>query len=197
MQITYRNGQMEDAYRLAELVDIASGGVVAYLFSDLVPGFTPVQVLARIMEDDLAHRSYKNAIVAEHDGDIVGMALSYPAKYYEMTEEMRQFFPRERLDFLQHFFEARVEESWLLDALAVDTEVRKQGLGGRLIDQTKARALANGFNSLSLLAFADNESAVRLYRQCGFEVVREVEVPPHELIPHEGGCLLMKCDLSV
>lgn len=196
MQIAYRDGRKEDALRLAELIDVASGGVVEYLFHDLVPGVTPVQVLARVVEDDQSIRSYKSAIVAEYEGKVVGMSLSYPSRYYEVTEEMRQFFPPDRLEFLGHFFEARVEESWLLDALAVDGSVRKHGVGAELISRTKARALANGFAGLSLIAFADNAAALPLYKRVGFEIVQHLEIPPHELIPHEGGCFLMKCDLS-
>lgn len=196
MQITYRDGRKQDALRLAELIDIASGGVVEYLFHDLVPGFTPVQVMTHILEDGSSHRSYKNAVVAEQDGKIVGMSLSYAGRYYGLTEEMRKFFPQERLDFLNNFFELHVDESWFLDALAVDAAVRKRGVGGELISRTKARAMQNGYGSLCLVAFADNATALPLYERCGFEVVQRIDIPSHELIPHEGGCLLMKCNLT-
>ncbi len=196
MQITYRDGKKKDAVRLAELISIASGGVVEYLFHDLIPGFTPVEVMAHVMEDGDSHRSYKSAIVAERDGKIVGMSLSYAGRYYGLTEENRKFFPQERLDFLNDFFELRVDESWFLDSLAVDAGVRKQGVGGELIARTKARAVQNGFGSLCLVAFADNATALPLYERCGFEVVQRVEIGSHELIPHEGGCFLMKCDLT-
>lgn len=196
MQITYREGRKEDAPRLGEFIDMASGGVVDYLFHDLVPGLTPVQVMAGVLAEDRPFRSYRSAIVAEHDGRLVGAALSYPGRFCGMTEEMRQFFPPDRLDFLRHFFAAPVEDSWLLDGLAVDEGFRRQGLGSELIARTKTRAVHNGFRILSLFVFADNVNALSVYRQCGFEVVQKVEVPPNELIPHEGGRLLMKCGLS-
>ena len=46
------------------------------------------------------------------------------------------------------------------------------------------------------MVFADNMAAQRLYKRCGFEVAKIVDLNSHELIPHEGGCILMKCDLE-
>jgi hypothetical protein len=38
----YRPAEKEDSAKLAELINIASDGVVEYLFHDLIPGMTPV-----------------------------------------------------------------------------------------------------------------------------------------------------------
>ena len=46
MKITYRAGRKEDCSKLAELIHIASGGVVEFLYHELIPGQTPVQILA-------------------------------------------------------------------------------------------------------------------------------------------------------
>jgi ribosomal protein S18 acetylase RimI-like enzyme len=50
---------------------------------------------------------------------------------------------------------------------------------------------------MSLLVFADNKKATRLYRKNGFIIAEKVEVQRHRLIPHDGGCLLMKKDLEL
>jgi hypothetical protein len=47
------------------------------------------------------------------------------------------------------------------------------------------------------MVFADNTDAQRLYVRCGFKTVESVELKSHELIPHEGGCLLMKCEIEL
>jgi hypothetical protein len=62
MEIKYRPGEKQDCAKLAELINIASDGVVEYLFHDLVPGITPVQVIAHNLENDRSPHSYKNAI---------------------------------------------------------------------------------------------------------------------------------------
>jgi ribosomal protein S18 acetylase RimI-like enzyme len=105
---------------------------------------------------------------------------------------MTNFFPEERLEHLTHFFSARVDHSLLLDTLCVDKEFRGKGIGTQLISLTKKKAEENDFDILSLIVLADNFSAQRLYKRCGFEVAINVDLKSHELIPHEGGCILMK-----
>lgn len=54
----------------------------------------------------------------------------------------------------------------------------------------------NGYGALSLLVLGDNTDAQRLYKRCGFEVRETVDLKSHELISHEGGSLLMKCEVD-
>jgi GNAT superfamily N-acetyltransferase len=75
----------------------------------------------------------------------------------------------------------------------IEKNFRDKGIGGELISLTKQKAVDQGFNSLSLIALADNTDAHRLYYRCGFEIVSPVAMEPHELIPHEGGAYLMRC----
>jgi GNAT superfamily N-acetyltransferase len=75
----------------------------------------------------------------------------------------------------------------LLDALCVAEDFRSRGVGLGLVEQVKARAAAAEVESVSLIVFADNEPALRLYRRQGFEAVRRVDVAPHVRIPHQGG----------
>ena len=195
MEVSFRKAQKEDCTVLAELVDIASGGVMEFMLHDLVAGVTPIQIMAHSMESDKYTRSFKNTFVAESGKKIVGMALSIPSESHRITEEMEAFIPAERLDHLKHFFSARVDNSLLLDTLCVDEKFRSKGIGARLIDMTKKKAREAGFDNLSLFVFADNTGAQRLYRRCGFEVVKNVDLKPHQLIPHEGGSYLMKCEI--
>ncbi len=87
MTFKYRPAEKEDSAKLAELVNIASDGVVEYLFHDLVPGITPVQVVAHNLENDNYPHSYRSAVVAAEETDVIGMALSYPSSYHKITKE--------------------------------------------------------------------------------------------------------------
>ena len=196
MDIAYRNGRKEDCATLAEFVSIAAGGIIEFLYHELIPGMTPVEVEQKILENEESSRSYENTIVAEKEGKLVGGALSIPSNHHRITEEMEAFFPEDRLEHLKQLFSARVENSLLLDALCVDEGCRGQGIGNQLIVLTKQKAINAGFNLLSLIVFADNTNAQHLYRHCGFEVVEKIEVKPHALIPHEGGCFLMRCEFE-
>jgi len=196
MGITYRKGRKEDCAALAEFVSIAAGGVIEFLFHDLIPGMTPLEIERHGLENVEMPRSYKNSIVAESDGTLIGAVLSIPSSHHRITEEMRAFFPADRLAHLEHFFSVRIENSLLLDALCTDEKSRGKGIGTQLISLTKEKARQAGFKFLSLVVFADNTNARRLYEQCGFEVIEKIELKPHALIPHEGGCFLMRCEID-
>ena len=124
MEINYRIANKTDCARMAELINIASGGVVEFLFHDLMPKLTPQQIVAHNLESDRGYYTYKNAIVAETEDRVVGMALSFPALFHKMTADMRQYFPKDRLDHLTDFYAARVDDSLFLDALCVDQSSR-------------------------------------------------------------------------
>jgi len=195
MEISYRNGRKEDCPDLAEFINIASGGVIEYLLHDLIPGMKPVQMVAHSLRAEDSYYSYKNAIVAEYKQNLIGTSLSYPSSFQRVTEEMKNFLPQDRLEHFKSFNSARVEGSLLLYALYVDERFRGKGIGTRLITLTKKKAKKEGLEALSLMVFADNLDAKRLYVRCGFKTVKSVELKPHALIPHEGGCLLMKCEI--
>jgi ribosomal protein S18 acetylase RimI-like enzyme len=192
----YRPAEKADSAKIAEFINIASGGVVEYLFHDLVPKMTPVQIMAYNLEKDNYPHSYKSAIVAADGTNVVGMALSYPSSYHRITDEMRGFFPNERLEHLSDFYSSHVPDSWFLDALAVDQTYRIKGIGTRLVELTKGKAKDNGYEVLSLIAFADNSPALALYKVLGFHVVKEINFEGNEFIPHQDGCLLLKCDIA-
>jgi len=196
MNIRYRTGTKDDCPRLAELVNIASDGVVEFLFHDLIDGVSPIQMVAHNLDKDTGYYTYKNTIVAEEGCDVVGVSFYYPAHYHEISDDMRSFLPADRLEHLKHILSGRVENSLYIDTLCVDETYRGNGVGGELISLTKQKAVEQGFNSLNLIALADNTDAHRLYFRCGFEIVSGVEMEPHELIPHEGGAYLMRCKLE-
>ena len=194
--IKYRSAKKEDSRKLAEQINIASDGVVEYLFHDLIPGMTPVQVVAYNLENDNYPHSYKSAFGACDGDELVGMALSYPSSYHKITDEMRSFFPADRIEHLTAFYSSRVENTWFLDALCVIENHRRRGIGAKLLSLTKEKAIESGCNTLSLIVFADNTLAIPLYEHTGFEFVQKVELRGNEFIKHDDGCLLMKCEIT-
>jgi ribosomal protein S18 acetylase RimI-like enzyme len=196
MTIKYRPAEKEDSMKLAEFINIASDGVVEYLYHDLVSGKTPVQVVAHNLENDNYPHSYRSAVVATEETDVIGMALSYPSSYHKITDEMQSFFPADRLEHLSHLFSSRIENSWYLDTLCVSDNYRRSGIGEKLISLTKERAVENGYNTLSLITFADNTLAIPLYKRTGFEIVQKVELRGNEFIMHNNDGLLMKSEIA-
>ncbi|WP_444898730.1 GNAT family N-acetyltransferase [Microbulbifer sp. VAAC004] len=195
MNVNYKQGTKVDCQRIAELDYLASDGAVEYLFHNLIPGCSALQLLCDGLEQDVYPHTFRSAIVAEIDQKIIGMALSYPAHYHGITEELTNFLPANRIERFREFYTSRVEGSYFLDAMCVEESYRRLGFGKSLINHTKEKASNDGYNELSLIVFADNIRAIGLYKTQGFRVVKNIKLESHELIPHKGGCLLMKAEI--
>ena len=195
MNVNYRQGAKGDCLRIAELDYMASGGAVEYLFHDLIPDMSALQLLASGLEQDVYPHTFRSCIVAECDQKIIGMALSYPAHFHCITDELTNFLPADRLERFHDFYSSRVEGSYFLDAMCVDEVYRGLGVGTALLEHTKSRACSEGYGELSLIVFADNSRAIKLYEKQGFKRVKNIRLDPHELLPHNGGCLLMKLEM--
>jgi GNAT superfamily N-acetyltransferase len=75
--------------------------------------------------------------------------------------------------------------------MAVLPGFRNRGLGTRFLEAARERARGLGLQELSLLCFAGNTGARRLYERTGFVVVDWRPVMPHPMIRHTGDVLLM------
>jgi GNAT superfamily N-acetyltransferase len=196
MDITYRSGKIEDCLKIAEGIDLASGGIMEFLFHGLLKNYTSTHLMADLLREETGYDSYKNAIVAEYQGDIIGIVYSYPAKFHGISEETRNFFPSDRLEFLADFFNSRVENSLFLDSIYVDKKFRGQGVGSRLIALTKQRAKENGYLQLSLMVMNENITARRAYERNSFKIVKHIDVKEHPLIDNKGGIYLLVSDVD-
>jgi ribosomal protein S18 acetylase RimI-like enzyme len=196
MDILYRIGKPDDSLKIAEGIDRASGGIVEFLFHGLLGSYTAVQVMANSLQEKQGSDSYENAIVAEYQGNIIGVVYSYPAKFHGITENTRSFFPSDRLAFLGDFYNSRVEDSWFLDSIFVDDKFRGEGIGSKLIELTKQKARDHDYKQLSLMVMADNTVARRTYEKNNFRIFKHIDVQEHELIPHKGGVYLLVSNLQ-
>jgi len=196
MDIIYREGNIEDCDKIAQGIDLASGGIIEFLFHGLLKDYTADQVMSNVLRDEKGYETYKNAIVAEYENEVIGIVYSYPAKYHGISEETRTFFPQERLEFLADFFNSRVENSLFLDSIYVDEKFRGLGVGSKLIQLTKEKAKKQGFSQLSLMVMNSNSVARRSYERNAFTIVKHVDVKEHPLIPNKGGIYLLVSDVD-
>jgi ribosomal protein S18 acetylase RimI-like enzyme len=80
--------------------------------------------------------------------------------------------------------------SYYINILAVDPDFRSKGIGSRLVDLVRSRAIQEGFSKLSLHSFEDPR-AVALYQRLGFTVAGRSPLVQHELLQFSGDLLLM------
>lgn len=195
MDFTYRNAHKKDCPILAEYIYYASDGVLDYLFKDTIPDITVTQLLTFGLEDEQRYNSYKSVIVTEHHQKIIGAIQAYSNIYHKIDDEMRSFIPGERLQKFEEFYDSRVENSLLINAMYVDKEFRRKGIANKLLAMVREEAGNMGFDKLSLFVLADNIPAQKLYHSNGFKTVKEIAFQNSEKLNLEGGFLLMACNI--
>lgn len=191
MDITYRNAYKSDCPILAEYIYYASDGVLDYLFKDTIPDITVTQLLTFGLEDEQRYNSYKSVIVAEYNQKIVGAIQAYSNIYHIIDDEMRSFIPGERLQKFEEFYDSRVENSLLINAMYTDEAFRRKGIANQLLAMVREEAGTMGFDKLSLFVLADNIPAQKLYLSNGFKTIKEIKLHDSVKINHEGRILLM------
>ncbi|MFQ5935923.1 MAG: GNAT family N-acetyltransferase [Acidiferrobacterales bacterium] len=193
----FRPARIEDSQKIAELFKISSGGVADYVWSTLAleyPGLSLLEVGARRYASDQTVFSYKNCVVVENDGEVIGMLVSFPISDGSRRDTERRKKPAQSStepDVLAPYNKLEAPGSWYICAMAVSPEFRGQGLGTKLLEIARRQARDKGFHELSLIAFEQNTGAVRLYERNGFTIVDRAAVVPHKLIHYTGDALLM------
>lgn len=195
MDIKYRNAQKEDCSKIAQYINYASDGLLDFLFEDNAGGMTTTQILNYGLENEDGYDSYKSVIVAEYNLDVIGIVQAYSSMHHKIDEEMRIFFSKEKLEQFKEFYESRVDNSFLINAMFVNEDFRRKGIGAKFISLTKIKAKSLGFDKLSLFVLADNISAQKVYQVNGFKKVKEIQLEGNININYKGQIYLMSCDI--
>jgi ribosomal protein S18 acetylase RimI-like enzyme len=208
----FRSATVNDCYTIAQLFRIASDGVADYIWSTLTddyPGLTPVEIGATRYASEESLFSYKNCVLAERNGNPIGMMLTFPIAESEHPETpLEDKNNPEKNDTNAEPITSNEPDvlapyglealgSWYICALALFPEFRGQGIGTQFLAIANQQAAARGFSELSLLCFEQNTRAFKLYQRHGFSVIDRTEVVPHPLIHHTGDILLMTAAVQV
>jgi ribosomal protein S18 acetylase RimI-like enzyme len=186
-----------DAPKIAELFRIASDGVSDYVWSKLTadyPGLDLLEIGAQRYARKNTEFSYQNCIVAEIDGQVAGMLLTFPmAAKPESPQVDEAPFPEGdgQPNVLSPYGELEVPGSLYVCATAFFPGYRGRGLGTRLMAVAGEQAREIGHSVLSLLVFEENRRAVALYHRLGYREIDRRPVVPHPLIRHTGAVILM------
>jgi len=131
--------------------------------------------------------SYRNCLMAEDQNEVLGMMHAYAVDPPKDPGPAAQ--PIDSV--LKPYSELEAPGTLYIAGIAVWPAFRGRGVGTRLIEAARERARALGLRELSLLCFAGNTGARRLYERAGFVVADWRPVAPHAMIRHTGDVLLM------
>lgn len=161
-----RRAVRNDAGALAELLNFAGEGMPHYLWEAMAePGETAWDVGQRRAQREEGSFSYRNGVVAEFDGEIVGSLVGYPLAKdptpidYDNTPPM--FVPLQELESL-------APDTWYVNVLAVYPQFRGRGIGTELLREAETMAKEAGKCGLSIIVSDGNMDAERLYERCGY-----------------------------
>ena len=188
----FRPAVKADCPQIAELFAVASGGVSVYVWSlmaDEFPGLSPLEIGAlRYARDDIPF-SYRNCTVAAPGGRLAGMMVAFPMEVRPETVDSAPAAAPPPV--LRPYAELEDQGSYYICGIALYPEYRALGFGSQFLDIAREQARTFGMERLSLIAFADNVGAVRLYQRHGFRITDRRPVVRHPLIRHTGDALLM------
>ena len=188
--ITLRCATREDCARIARLYMIAADGIAEYIWSRIdAPGLSLLEIGERRFAREDTAFSYGNALVAEKDGSVIGLALSFPMEPPSNGDRSGADDP-----VLAPYAELEDYGSLYVSTLAVFHEHRGLGIGTRLLEEASRRARAMGLERLSLICFEKNTRALRLYRRLGFQELARRPIVPHPFLHYrEGDAILLAC----
>ncbi len=189
LQPRIRPARKSDAAALAILVDIAGEGMPAYMWSTLKePAQSAFEFGRSRAARDSGGFSYRNATVAEVDGEVAAALVGYRLDDPYDTGDLNVLPEMVRPLVL---LEAKAPGTWYVNVLAAFPEFRGQGLGSTLLKVAEDKAQASGADALSIIVAGANKGAVKLYERAGYRETAREPVITFPGCPHGGDWILM------
>ncbi|MEH6471759.1 MAG: GNAT family N-acetyltransferase [Halopseudomonas sp.] len=184
-----RRATPADAADLALLIDLAGEGLPHYLWSlQCEPGGEPILIGVERAGRASGGFSYNNAHVVEIDHQLAGMLLGYRLDDPEPLAGLEQS-PAQVRPLLE--LEAEVPGSWYINAIATGESFRGCGVATELMALADQLGRQSGATELSLIVASDNATAMRLYRQLGFQPQARRALQVWLGCAHDGDWVLM------
>lgn len=174
--LVVRAAERGDAAELAVLVDIASHGFATWLWYGAVMRGTKDTAMEQgrsRMRDDHEPGAWRDATLAEWDGEIAGVSIGY-----DLDESVREIVAPHPV--IKPLLDLQVEVigSRFIDSLGVYRHHRGKGIGRALLAHEIDKAQ---WRQVSLITESHNETALALYAANGFaEKARLAAVPLFE-----------------
>jgi ribosomal protein S18 acetylase RimI-like enzyme len=170
VRMLIREARPEDAKDLVRFINMAADDLPLHFWQKSVgPTGDALAFGAERAARETGNFSYRNAWLAELDGEVAAGLLGYPAE--GTPEPIAADTPPIFVPLLE--LEALAPGSWYLNVLASDAAFRGKGLGSALLAHAQDIARARGFAQISLIAADTHVEALRLYAAKGFaEVAR-------------------------
>jgi ribosomal protein S18 acetylase RimI-like enzyme len=194
--ISIRPARKADASDIALLVNIAAHGGPADGWAheqDAAGTYNPIEIgRLQILREEGAF-TWRNATMAENDGEIVGMLLGY------REPDIAGSVSHQAPPYLRPLYELEGEAAgtWFISMLGVYAPWRNKGVGSALLEVAQRKAQETAASGVALITEDINAGARRLYERRGYAVsAKRPMVPFPNGGPKGEDWLLMVRDLS-
>jgi ribosomal protein S18 acetylase RimI-like enzyme len=163
-----REAKAADAAHLARFINMAADDLPLHFWRGSVgPEGDPWAYGRERAARDTGNFSYRNAWLAEVNGEVAACLLGYPAE--GEPGPIDPDMPAVLVPLLE--LEALAPGSWYLNVLATYEGFRGKGLGSALLAHAEVVAGRAGYGSISLIAEDTHLDALRLYAARGYREV--------------------------
>ncbi len=181
------NPTLHEGLAFARYADQAAEGFLRFML-----GRRSEAIIATAFAQPDHDLSYQNVTFAERDNFIVGMVLAYTGEQHRRSAHqhleraagrlrLRMRIVRMLLAPMMRIADSIVDSDFYIHHIAVDNELRGDGVGSILMDSSEERARVSGSTRLSLDVSAKNEGARRFYERRGMSI--ESQWPKRLAIP--------------
>jgi ribosomal protein S18 acetylase RimI-like enzyme len=181
------NPTLDEGREFAYYLDQAAEGFFRFML-----GRHAMDIIATAFTHPNHDLSYQNVTFVERDQDIVGMVSCYTAEQHRRSSDqplkqaagrcnLRMMFVSILFAPLLRIIDTIADGDFYIQAIAIDTELRGEGVGSALMDSVEEFALSSGSTRISLDVSASNENARRFYEHRGMTV--ESQWPKRLAIP--------------
>ena len=178
--ITVREAQQDDAGQIAPLIDIIFDEMELDELED-VPEPGLAKVITRAYQTDTYLSSKASTVVAEANGQVVGVVFGYPSENEDDINNVLINLSKKSADFKAPYIpdsETNSDE-WYLDSIAVDPDWQGHGIGSKLLAAVPRMALNDGKSVNGLNVDFENPEAKKLYERKGFKTVGTQMIGDH------------------
>lgn len=182
----FREATAADAPHLAAFMDLAGHGLPAWLWHEIDPSRPALEVGASWATAPDSPVNFENAAIIEVDGKPAGTLIAYPVGE---APELPTVMPPPVAPLCA--LAASTKNSYYINTLAVYPQFGDSGLGQSLLSLAEILAKAWRLPRVTLIALENDDRAIRLYRDRGFQAEQRAAVVPFTGSSMTGDWVLM------
>lgn len=169
-----RKAQKKDCPELYDLIHEIFVDMELPLLDVLEPDVLKAAVV-RAMQEDVYRFSYRNGLVYEENGEILGCCFGYPGASEPIIDAaLRTAFEGMHVSAPRLFPDSETfAGEWYLDSIVTKQAARGKGVAHQLLQALPTLASAVDETVIGLNCEKDNLQAKKLYEKVGFRTVSE------------------------